>query len=136
MLLSGGLYELAFAANCVMLPLMGAAQTPPNDEFRGLLQQGFALHQQARFVEAIPLLERARRMEPNDYFANLLLGIDLLRTDKTTKAIGFLQTAARVNPDEDTPEEYLGEAQARLGHFAEAATAYMESVKRARSSER
>ena len=135
MLLSGGLYELAFAANCVMLALMGAAQTPPNDEFRGLLQQGFALHQQARFVEAIPLLERARRMEPNDYFANLLLGIDLLRTDKTTKAIGFLQTAARVNPDEETPEEYLGEAQARLGHFAEAATAYMESVKRARSSE-
>ena len=135
MLLSGGLYELAFAANCVMLALMGAAQTPPNDEFRGLLQQGFALHQQARFVEAIPLLERARRMEPNDYFANLLLGIDLLRTDKTTKAIGFLQTAARVNPDEDTPEEYLGEAQARLGHFAEAATAYMESVKRARRSE-
>jgi len=134
MLLSSGLYELAITANCVMLTLSGAAQTP-KDNFPGLLQQGFALHQQARFVEAIPLLEKARRMEPDDYFANLLLGIDLLRTDKTTEAIGFLQTAARVNPDEDTPEEYLGEAQARLGHFAHAATAYMEGVKRARSSE-
>jgi predicted Zn-dependent protease len=103
--------------------------------FRELLQQGFALHQQARFVEAIPLLEKARRMEPGDYFANLLLGIDLLRTDKTTEAISFLQTAARVNLGEDTPEEYLGEAQARLGHFAQASAAYMEGVKRARSSE-
>ena len=135
MLLSSGFYEMAIAANCVMLALSGAAQTPPKDEFRGLLQQGFALHQQARFVEAIPLLEKARHMEPDDYFANLLLGIDLLRTDKTKEAIGFLQTAARVNADEDTPEEYLGEAQARLGHFEQAAAAYMEGVKRGNSSE-
>jgi tetratricopeptide (TPR) repeat protein len=135
MLLLGGICELAFAANCVMLALSGATQAPPKDDLRGLLQQGFALHQQARFVEAIPLFESARRIEPDDYFANLLLGIDLLRTDKTTEAIGFLEIAARVNPDEETPEEYLGEAQARLGHFPQAATAYMESVKRARSSE-
>jgi len=135
MLLSRGFYEMAITANCVMLSLSGGAQPPTKDAFRELLQQGFALHQQARFVEAIPLLKKARRVKPDDYFANLLLGIDLLRTDKTAEAIGFLQTAARVNPDEDTPEEYLGEAQARLGHFGQAATAYMEGVKRARSSE-
>ena len=135
MRLSRGLFELIIATDCVMLALSGGAQTPPKDEFRQLLQQGFALHQQAKFVEAIPLLEKARRMEPDDYFANLLLGIDLLRTDKAAEAIGFLQTAARVNPDEDTPEEYLGEAQARLGHFGQAAAAYMEGVKRGRSSE-
>jgi hypothetical protein len=41
-------------------------------------QQGFDLHRQARFAEAIPVLERARRLEPNDYFVNLLLGIDLV----------------------------------------------------------
>jgi Flp pilus assembly protein TadD len=135
MLLSCGFCELAIAASCMMLALSGGAQTPPEHEFRTLLQHGFALHQQARFVEAIPLLEKARRMEPDDYFANLLLGIDLLRTDKTTEAIGFLQTAAHVKPDEDTPEEYLGEAQARLGHFGQAAAAYMEGVKRGKSSE-
>lgn len=129
------LYELVVATNCVVLAWNGGAQTPPNDEFRGLLQQGFALHQQANFVEAIPLLEKARHMEPDDYFANLLLGIDLLRTGKTAAAIEYLQTAARVNPDEDTPEEYLGEAQARLGHFGQAAAAYMEGVKRGKSSE-
>jgi Flp pilus assembly protein TadD len=47
-------------------------------EFRSLLKQGFDLHRQARFAEAIPVLERARRLEPNDYFVNLLLGIDLV----------------------------------------------------------
>src|SRR4029079_15026158 len=135
MLLSSGFCELAIATNCVLLALSGGAQQPPKNEFRELLQQGFALHQQAKFVEAIPKLEKARRMEPDDYFANLLLGIDLLRTDKTAEAIGFLQIAARANPDEDTPEEYLGEAQARLGHFAHAAAAYMEGVKRGKSSE-
>ena len=133
--LSRRLYELLIAADCVVLALSGRAQAPQKGEFRLLLQQGFALHQQARFVEAIPLLQEARRIEPDDYFANLLLGIDLLRTDKTAEAIGFLQTAARVNPDEDTPEEYLGEAQARLGHFAQAAAAYMDGVKRGKRSE-
>ena len=49
--------------------------------------------------------------QPDDYFANLLLGIDLLRTNKSAEAIRILETAACVNPDEDTPEEYLGEAR-------------------------
>src|SRR5579862_6441236 len=56
-------------------------------EFQALLKQGFELHQQARFTEAIPVLERARKLEPQDYFANLLLGIDLLRTGKPLDAV-------------------------------------------------
>jgi predicted Zn-dependent protease len=135
MRLSRVLSNLAIATNCVLIASSGGAQAPQKDEFRLLLQQGFALHQQARFVEAIPLLQKARRLEPDDYFANLLLGIDLLRTEKTEEAIVFLQTAARVDPDQDTPEEYLGEAQTRLGHFAQAAAAYLDGVKRGKSSE-
>jgi tetratricopeptide (TPR) repeat protein len=128
-------HEVTIAANCAIVAFGVGAQAPQKDDFRLLLQQGFALHQQARFVEAIPLLEKARSMEPDDYFANLLLGIDLLRTDKTAEAIHFLQIAAHVNPDEDTPEEYLGEAQARLGHFPQAAAAYMDGVRRSNRSE-
>src|SRR5213082_543558 len=33
-------------------------------EFEALLKQGFELHQQARFAEALPVLERARKLEP------------------------------------------------------------------------
>ena len=81
-------------------------------QFQTLLKQGFDLHQQARFAEAIPVLERARTLEPQDYFANLLLGIDLLRTGKATDAIPRLELAARVKTDEETPDDYLGEALA------------------------
>lgn len=112
-----------------------AGQAPQEDEFRQQLRQGFALHEQARYADAIPLLEKARQLDPTDYFANLLLGIDLLRTGKPAAAVDYLQIAARVNPREDTPEEYLGEAQARGGHFSEAALAFMEGVKRGGSSE-
>jgi len=126
---------LVIAVPCIVLALNIAGQAPPKDEFRQQLQQGFALHQQAKYADAIPLLERARRMDPGDYFANLLLGIDLLRTGKAAAAVDYLQIAARANPEEDTPEEYLGEAQARLGRFSQAALAFMEGVRRGKSSE-
>jgi predicted Zn-dependent protease len=114
---------------------MGAQGAPPQGQFRGILEQGFALHREARYGEAIPLLEEARRLEPSDYFANLLLGIDLLRTGRSAASVEYLRTAARANPKEDTPEEYLGEAEASLGHFSRAAAAYMEGGKRGNNSE-
>jgi predicted Zn-dependent protease len=106
------------------------AQAPGSDEFEALLKHGFELHQQARFREAIPVLERARGLRPGDYFANLLLGIDQLRTGSVNAAVPHLQAAARVRTDDPIPEQYLGEAQARLGNFAAAAAAYQSGVTR------
>ena len=126
---------LVVAVLCIVLAMSIAGQAPQKDEFRQQLQQGFALHQQAKYADAIPLLEKARRLDPGDYFANLLLGIDLLRTGKAAAAVDYLQIAARANPEEDTPMEYLGEAQARLGRFSQAAIAFMEGVRRGKSSE-
>ena len=133
---------------CVSLGLamavcVGAnAQKPQADlardneaQFQALLKQGFALHQQARFEEAIPALERARTLEPQDYFANLLLGIDLLRTGKATDAIPRLEVAARTRPEEETPEDYLGEAHANLAQYAQAAEAYRQAMQRGHNSE-
>jgi predicted Zn-dependent protease len=114
---------------------MGAQGPPHRDQFRRILQQGFNLHLQAKYAEAIPLLQEAHRLEPNDYFANLLLGIDLLRTGRATAGIGYLRTAARVNPGEDTPEEYLGEAEASMSHYSQAAEAYIEGLRRGKNSE-
>jgi tetratricopeptide (TPR) repeat protein len=115
--------------------LIVLAQTSGEGEFPTLLKQGFDLHQQARFAEAIPVLERARRLEPNDYFANLLLGIDLLRTGKPTEALPRLELAARVRLQEETPEDYLGEAHATLGHYAQAAEAYQRAIECSHDSE-
>ena len=93
------------------------------------------MHQKAQFAEAIPVLEQARKLEPNDYFVNLLLGIDLLRAGKPAEAVPRLTLAAKVNPTEEFPEDYLGEAQASLGHAALAAAAYEQAVVRGHGSE-
>jgi len=113
----------------------GWAQPAGKDQFSTLLQQGFELHKQARFVEAIPVLERARTLQPADYFVNLLLGIDLLRTGKTAAAVTDLNLAAHARPAEELPEDYLGEAEAALGHYADAAQAYERAVERGHGSE-
>lgn len=99
-----------------------------------MLQQGFDLHRQARFGEAIPVLERARQIHPDDYFANLLLGIDLLRTGKPAEAVPRLKVAARTRSAEEIPEDYLGEAEATLGRNAEAAEAYQQAIERGHDS--
>lgn len=116
---------------CVAAP----AQASGASEFQSLLRQGFDLHQQARFAEAIPVLERARRLEPSDYFANLLLGIDLLRTGKANDSLPRLELAARARPEDETPEDYLGEAHATLGQYALAAEAYQRAIERSHNSE-
>jgi predicted Zn-dependent protease len=123
----------ALLAAC--LGIAGWAQSSGGDKFSDLLKQGFELHRQARFAEAIPVLERARRLEPQDYFANLLLGIDLLRIGKPAEAVPRLQLAARVRPGEEFPEDYLGEAEAGLGEYALAAEAYQRAVARGHGSE-
>jgi tetratricopeptide (TPR) repeat protein len=115
--------------------LCASAQNDVQDQFQTLLKQGFELHRQARFADAIPILNRARILAPNDYFANLLLGIDLLRSGNSAEAIPRLQVAARVKPAEEFPLEYLGEADSVLGRYASAVEAYQSAILRSHGSE-
>ena len=106
-----------------------------NPDAEALLQQGFQLHQQGRFAESIPILEQVRRSNPRDYFANLLLGIDLLRSGKAVEAIPRLKLASLVSPSEEFPEDYLAEAEASLGNNALAAESYRRALQRGHNSE-
>jgi predicted Zn-dependent protease len=130
------------AGACLMAMLAGGstvtahAQTQQDqNRFESLMKQGFELHQQARFAQAIPLLQQAHRLAPFDYFANLLLGIDLLRTGQPARAIPLLESAARGQPGEEFPQDYLGEAHATLGHYAVAAEAYQSALLRGKASQ-
>ena len=127
---------LAAIGLAVILPVRGqrAPAVVGSDDFRSLLNEGFALHQRADYAGALPLLEGARRFRPHDYFVNLLTGIDLIRTGKPEEAIGYLLEASHQQPKEDFPFDYMGEAQAQLGHFAAAAQAYSRAVEVAPSS--
>jgi tetratricopeptide (TPR) repeat protein len=110
------------------LPPAGAQGKRSADDFRSLLERGFAMHQREDYAGALPLLARAWKLEPHDYFANLLVGIDLLRTNRPADSIAYLQEAAHQRPEEDFPYEYLGEAQAHLRHYPEAAAAYERAL--------
>lgn len=114
---------------------MAAATAQEGTESAGsLVRRGFALHQAGRYDEALPLLRRALTQSPQDYFANLLAGIDLLRTGRNAEAIPFLREAAKQRPNEEFPYEYLGEAEAGLKDFAAAVSAYQHAVATAPSS--
>lgn len=108
----------------VLVHTSAAAQ----DNFKTLVQDAFALHEHGRFSEALPVLRRAYAMQPDDYFVNLLMGIDSLRTGDAQHSLRYLKKASRLRPREEYPLAYLGEAYARLELFGEAAAAYMKAV--------
>jgi predicted Zn-dependent protease len=130
-----GMRIIMLASVGFCIAVRAATNGPEQETFQSLRKQGFELHERAQFAEAIPLLKKAYRLEPNDYFVNLLLGIDLLRTGKAADAIPRLHLAAQLRPSEDIPEGYLGEAEATLGHYPQAAEAYLEAIERSHGSE-
>jgi tetratricopeptide (TPR) repeat protein len=99
------------------------------DDFKSLVQRAFELHQKGEWAQALPLLHRAYALEPGDYFVNLLLGIDSLRTGEAKIAVPFLRKASRLRPGEEFPLDYLGEAYARQDLFGEAAEAYLRALR-------
>jgi tetratricopeptide (TPR) repeat protein len=97
-------------------------------DIKSLVQQAFDFHQQGKFAEALPLLHRAYALEPDNYFVNLLLGIDSLRTGQPKTAVPFLRRASHLRPREEFPLDYLGEAYARQEIYGDAAQAYIQAV--------
>ena len=93
-----------------------------------LVQQAFDFHQKAQYALALPILRRAYQLDSRDYFVNLLLGIDLLRTGKPKECLPFLKMAASLRPNEEYPLAYIGEAWARQKLYGEAAEAYFKAV--------
>jgi predicted Zn-dependent protease len=124
--------RVAFALLCATGTL---ATGYGQESLESLLHRGYDLHQQARFAEAVPVLEQAHKVAPQDYFANLLLGIDLLRVGRASQAIAPLKMAAQIRISEEFPEDYLGEAEATLEHPALAAEAYQKAMERGHGSE-
>ena len=98
-------------------------------DLKSLVQSAFELHQKGRFSEALPLLQHAHAIDPDDYFVNLLLGIDSLRTGQAKGAVPFLKKASRLRPKEEFPLDYLGEAYARQELYGDAAEAYLKAMR-------
>ena len=125
------LVSRAGAGVCVFVliaTLFAHGYAAAQDNFKPLVQQAFDLHQRGQFSAALPLLRRAYAMQPDDYFVNLLLGIDSLRIGDAQASVRYLKKASRLRPQEEFPLAYLGEAYARQEIFGEAAAAYMKAI--------
>lgn len=125
------LVSRAGAGLCVFVliaTLFAHGYAAAQDNFKPLVKEAFELHQHGQFSAALPLLRRAYAMQPYDYFVNLLLGIDSLRTGDAQASVRYLKKASRVRPHEEFPLAYLGEAYALQEIFGEAAAAYMKAV--------
>ncbi len=130
---SGCCRGIVLLSSCALLLFFAhdlAAQDVQKDASSAeeILHRAFGLHQAGQYAEALPLLQQAHKLQPHDYFINLLMGIDLLRTGKNAEAIPFLNVAAKQKPREEFAYEYLGEAQTSLKDFAAAASAYAQAV--------
>jgi len=126
-----------FGLRCVisLLTVSAVAQQAESGSLDGLLKDGASLSRQADYAHAIPILLRAKQLAPQNYFANLLLGEDLLRSGHPLNAVAPLRIAAAVRADDETAEGYLGEAEEAQGNFALAAEAFQAAVARSPNSE-
>ncbi len=102
---------------CVACLAMLFQPATAEERFDALLRQGFELHQKRLYFQAIEPLERAHRLRPDEYYVNLLLGIDHLRSGSAEKALPFLDAASKANPTDATALGYATEAHSVLGRL-------------------
>ena len=78
---------------------------------------GLTLHLAQKYSEAIPVFEKALRLDPRQWPSHLFLGIDLYRTNQFGRALEHLKTAARLNPAEPETRFWLGATHLALKHY-------------------
>jgi tetratricopeptide (TPR) repeat protein len=131
------IHRLALTVVLASLPLAALALQTSNksDNFETLLQRGFELHRQQQYRRSVAVLEQAHALRPEDYFANLLLGIDYLRLAQTERALTFLVRAREARPSDPTVLGYLAETYADLQQFDRAAEVLQDASNSRKSPE-
>ncbi len=122
------------AALMVLIAAQPIQATEP-DDLAAQLQAASALHKQADYAHSIPLLKRIVQKSPQNYMANLLLGVDLLRSGSAKDALVPLRAASAERPDDGAPQAYLAEAGLALGDLAMATEAFESAVARSGGEE-
>jgi tetratricopeptide (TPR) repeat protein len=89
---------------------------------------GYALFQEGRVAEAIPLYREALRLNPDYAEARYDLGTALLRTNDVAGAIAEYEQAVRLQPASAEMQNNLGTALVRAGRLADAAGHFEAAV--------
>jgi tetratricopeptide (TPR) repeat protein len=111
-----------------LLLFCSVASAADSTQFDRLVKEGLAFHERADYVHSIPILQKAVHLEPRNYMANMLLGVDLLRSGQLEDAIAHLEIAVTANPRDGSAAEVLALAATEAGDFARAAEVLQASV--------
>ncbi|HTU64947.1 MAG TPA: winged helix-turn-helix domain-containing protein [Steroidobacteraceae bacterium] len=85
--------------------------------------KGWMLTEQYKFEEALPLLQQATKLNPNDSASHRFLGIYYDRRGDPNKAIERFSIAARLDPRDWNPQVFACQELMDLGEFKTAETA-------------
>jgi tetratricopeptide (TPR) repeat protein len=83
---------------------------------------------QARYAEAVPIMQRAVEETPADSEMVIDLGTALLQLDRNAEGIGYLERAIEIAPDSPAAHNNLGVAYAKEGRYAEAAAQFERTL--------
>jgi tetratricopeptide (TPR) repeat protein len=78
---------------------------------------GLVRHLQNKYAEAIEALERAVRLNPDAWGAQLFLGIDCYRTNQFARGLDALRRSARVQPNQPEVQFWLGATYIALNRY-------------------
>jgi tetratricopeptide (TPR) repeat protein len=100
----------------------------PGDADASYFLGGLLVQVEARYKEAIPYLERAKKLKPDFWAPYFYLGKAKLRLEQPVEAAQLLQRAVELNPDEPSAYYQLGRALQACGREEEARRA-LEQVR-------
>ncbi len=95
----------------------------PNDPDANYFLGGVLVQLESRYGDAIPYLERARKLKPDAWAAYYYLGKAQLKLEHPAEAVVLLERAVELNPDEASAYYQLGQALRICGKAAEAGRA-------------
>ena len=111
--------------------VLGGTDPKARIEISNLLHDAMFYVEDARYEEAIPLLERALAAQPEMPVANLQYGLAQSRLKNFDKAIGPLRKAVTLQPDNGMGHYELGLALFETGDWKAAAPEFEAAVARA-----
>src|SRR5438270_12175752 len=103
-----GLFAQGHYADAIPLYQELVKALPDNSGLR--LNLGIAVHMAGRDREAVATLGEVLRLEPNHGPALAMCGASYLRLGDPAKALGFLERASRVMPQDNEVLQMLGDA--------------------------
>lgn len=98
------------------------------NDLNGLINQGLALHQSGRVVEALKVYERVLPMQRNNDELLFIMGTACCQIGDFEQGLNYLKKSTRVNPKNFHAFGNMGKLNADLGRFNEAVINYNKAL--------